>query len=68
MFAVAAIATVVLLGGSGVYGKEITGLGFYPPFQTFNARGAFVRGGVSACYLSGVFCCLFDLIKRRIFF
>ena len=34
-----AAAAAVLLVASPVSGNEVKGLGFYPPFESFNARG-----------------------------
>lgn len=38
MFSLAAAAAVLLVA-SPVSGNEVKGLGFYPPFESFNARG-----------------------------
>lgn len=37
-----ALLVMLLLCASSVLGKEIKALGFYPPFQRFNARGVVV--------------------------
>lgn len=34
-----ALVMSLLCWTSSVLGGEVKGLGFYPPFQTFNARG-----------------------------
>ena len=36
---VMAAVTLAMLGSPTVSGTEVKGLGFYPPFEKFNARG-----------------------------
>lgn len=46
------VVMAMLCGLSTVCGSEIKGLGFYPPFKTFNARGMMCPQGQTLCKIT----------------
>lgn len=67
-----ALALVMFLcWTSSVLGKEVKGLGFYPPFQTFNARGRIIMHAPSfsadkqcCCASMSLWCPYYTVVLR----